>query len=302
MKTGPARSPSRRDRRCANSSARMTRSLRAQLESRGAHHRHGPPEHRTPAPGVTKREQLRGPPESTAPCAAIIAYLTGEVGKTQRVRIAVRKQGGPRRRAVLRRIALDPRGPITARSMSCAARPTRRKQRASPPIHLDAGNAANLALASMFELHAGDIVFVAEQPVTAWNRVDQPGAAEPIPQRRQPRDPVLTPQVLGAARASDLVRARVERAGMAQEAQVGVPDLQRGQRAGDVGARVKRNTPAPHGPASRRSCGRGQPRSRRDGACARTRRSPRQASRQAGLRSGWSGSAPAWTNARLPLS
>ncbi|MEL7467390.1 MAG: polysaccharide biosynthesis/export family protein [Pseudomonadota bacterium] len=36
--------------------------------------------------------------------------------------------------------------------------------------HLDAENAANLALADVFEIHAGDIVFVAEQPITAWNR------------------------------------------------------------------------------------------------------------------------------------
>lgn len=36
--------------------------------------------------------------------------------------------------------------------------------------HLDATNAANLTLAEMFEVHAGDVVFVAEQPVTAWNR------------------------------------------------------------------------------------------------------------------------------------
>jgi len=36
--------------------------------------------------------------------------------------------------------------------------------------NLDASNAANLALASMFDIHAGDVVFVAEQPITAWNR------------------------------------------------------------------------------------------------------------------------------------
>ena len=36
--------------------------------------------------------------------------------------------------------------------------------------HLDAENAANLAIAGLFEMHAGDIVFVAEQPITAWNR------------------------------------------------------------------------------------------------------------------------------------
>lgn len=38
---------------------------------------------------------------------------------------------------------------------------------------LDARNAANLVLASQMELRPNDIVFVAEQPVTRWNRVVQ---------------------------------------------------------------------------------------------------------------------------------
>ncbi|HET7409972.1 MAG TPA: polysaccharide biosynthesis/export family protein, partial [Paracoccaceae bacterium] len=37
-------------------------------------------------------------------------------------------------------------------------------------FHLNANNAANLSLASMFEMHPGDVVFVEEQPITAWNR------------------------------------------------------------------------------------------------------------------------------------
>jgi polysaccharide export outer membrane protein len=37
--------------------------------------------------------------------------------------------------------------------------------------HLDAENVANLALAAQFEMRPNDIVFVAEQPVTSWNRV-----------------------------------------------------------------------------------------------------------------------------------
>jgi len=37
--------------------------------------------------------------------------------------------------------------------------------------HLDAENAANLAVATEFQIHANDIVFVAAQPVTTWNRV-----------------------------------------------------------------------------------------------------------------------------------
>lgn len=39
--------------------------------------------------------------------------------------------------------------------------------------HLDARNAANLVLATRFELRPNDIIFVAEQPVTRWGRVVQ---------------------------------------------------------------------------------------------------------------------------------
>jgi polysaccharide export outer membrane protein len=37
--------------------------------------------------------------------------------------------------------------------------------------HLDAENAVNLAAATRFEMHPNDVVFVAQHPVTAWNRV-----------------------------------------------------------------------------------------------------------------------------------
>jgi polysaccharide export outer membrane protein len=36
--------------------------------------------------------------------------------------------------------------------------------------HLDARNAANLVFAARMELRPNDIIFVAEQPVTKWNR------------------------------------------------------------------------------------------------------------------------------------
>lgn len=38
-------------------------------------------------------------------------------------------------------------------------------------FHLDAENAVNLPLAAQFELRPNDVIFVAEQPVTSWNRV-----------------------------------------------------------------------------------------------------------------------------------
>jgi polysaccharide export outer membrane protein len=37
-------------------------------------------------------------------------------------------------------------------------------------FHLDADNAVNLAVATRFEIRPNDVVFVAEQPVTSWNR------------------------------------------------------------------------------------------------------------------------------------
>jgi len=37
-------------------------------------------------------------------------------------------------------------------------------------FHLDAENAVNLAVATRFEIRPNDVVFVAEQPVTSWNR------------------------------------------------------------------------------------------------------------------------------------
>ncbi len=40
-------------------------------------------------------------------------------------------------------------------------------------LHLDARNAANFLLATRLELRPNDVIFVAEQPVTKWNRVVQ---------------------------------------------------------------------------------------------------------------------------------
>ena len=37
-------------------------------------------------------------------------------------------------------------------------------------FHLDAGNAVNLAVATRLEIRPNDVVFVAEQPITSWNR------------------------------------------------------------------------------------------------------------------------------------
>lgn len=38
---------------------------------------------------------------------------------------------------------------------------------------LDARNAVNLTLATRFEMRPNDVIFIAEQPITRWNRVVQ---------------------------------------------------------------------------------------------------------------------------------
>jgi len=50
------------------------------------------------------------------------------------------------------------------------ADPTPERNGALTAYHLDAENAANLAVATQFEIRPNDVVFVAEQPVTSWNR------------------------------------------------------------------------------------------------------------------------------------
>ncbi|MFT6674162.1 MAG: polysaccharide export outer membrane protein [Sulfitobacter sp.] len=98
------------------------------------------------------------------------AYLSGEVNKPGRFTLPFGRQatladalyseggfdvttGNPAQIYVLRG-SPDPRdfGAITA-------------------WHLDSRNAANLVLATRMELRPNDIVFIAEQPVTKWNRV-----------------------------------------------------------------------------------------------------------------------------------
>ncbi|SED90422.1 polysaccharide biosynthesis/export family protein [Rhodobacter sp. 24-YEA-8] len=97
-------------------------------------------------------------------------YLTGEVGKQGRWALPydqsasladalfdqggiIAKTGNPRQIYVLRGSA-DPRefGALTA-------------------WHLDAGAAAGLMLATRFEMRPNDVVYIAQQPVTKWDRV-----------------------------------------------------------------------------------------------------------------------------------
>ncbi|SFH36581.1 hypothetical protein [Sulfitobacter dubius] len=97
-------------------------------------------------------------------------YLTGEVGKQSRFPLpydrkatladamfaqadGVTVETGDVSQIYVLRASSDPRefGAVTA-------------------WHLDARNAANYALSTKFELRPDDIVFVAQQPITKWNR------------------------------------------------------------------------------------------------------------------------------------
>lgn len=96
-------------------------------------------------------------------------YMTGEVGEQIRFAMPFERQstladalyeaggvavstGNPGQIYVLR--STSEVGPVTA-------------------WHLDGSNVVNMVLATRFELRPNDVVFVAEQPVTRWNRVVQ---------------------------------------------------------------------------------------------------------------------------------
>ncbi|MEM7189656.1 MAG: polysaccharide biosynthesis/export family protein [Pseudomonadota bacterium] len=97
------------------------------------------------------------------------AYLAGEVVKPARFELPFETK------AVLADVLLNDRGLNIQYAdygeIYVLRRSTNPEEASSvAAYHLDASNAANLALASMFEIHAGDVVFVAEQPITSWNR------------------------------------------------------------------------------------------------------------------------------------
>lgn len=99
------------------------------------------------------------------------AYLTGEVQAPQRVALPFENKASLA--DVL--LAEGTRGIDIQHGdygqIYVLRRPTNPEEAGSlVAFHLNARNAANLTLASMFEMHPGDVVFVAEQPITAWNR------------------------------------------------------------------------------------------------------------------------------------
>ncbi len=101
-------------------------------------------------------------------------YLTGEVGQQSRFALPVG------RRANLADAMFDTAGGIAGATGDISqiyvlrASIDPREFGAVTAWHLDAQNAANFALSTRFELRPNDVVFVAQQPITKWNRaIDQ---------------------------------------------------------------------------------------------------------------------------------
>lgn len=100
-------------------------------------------------------------------------YLTGEVGQQSRYVLPFEQ------RANLADALFDAGGGVPTRTGDVSqiyilrASTDPREFGAVTAWHLDATNAANFTLATRFELRPDDVVFVAEQPVTRWNRVIQ---------------------------------------------------------------------------------------------------------------------------------
>ncbi len=96
-------------------------------------------------------------------------YLAGEVGTQGRFALPFG------RKAVLADALFSQSG-INASSGNPAQIYVLRGERSGQAVtawHLDAANAANMVLATRFELRPNDIVFVSEEPVTSWNRALQ---------------------------------------------------------------------------------------------------------------------------------
>lgn len=97
-------------------------------------------------------------------------YLTGEVGKQGRFPLPYEQH------ANLADALFDEGGGIPLKTGDVSQIYVLRASDATGAVtawNLDATNAANFTLAAAFELRPNDIIFVAEQPVTRWNRVIQ---------------------------------------------------------------------------------------------------------------------------------
>jgi polysaccharide export outer membrane protein len=98
------------------------------------------------------------------------AFLAGEVGSTKQVPLSFE------RTLSLANVLLGGGGMTMAVSdygqiYVLRAETDPQKAGGLTAYHLDAENAANLAVATQFQIHANDVVFVAAQPLTSWNRV-----------------------------------------------------------------------------------------------------------------------------------
>ncbi|GMG82331.1 hypothetical protein LNKW23_15440 [Paralimibaculum aggregatum] len=97
------------------------------------------------------------------------AYVTGEVGSTKRFPLPFERS------ATLADVLFDDQRLSIQNSDFSAIYVLRPASDPTTPgaltaYHLDADNAVNLALATQLQMRPNDVVFVAEQPITSWNR------------------------------------------------------------------------------------------------------------------------------------
>ena len=117
----------------------------------------------------TRADELRTGFESRAALDAVArdyVYLAGEVAKQGRFTLPFE------RKAVLADALFSQSG-ISTREGNVAQIYILRGNRQGDQVtayQLDASNMANMMVATRMELRPGDIIFVAEQPVTRWNR------------------------------------------------------------------------------------------------------------------------------------
>jgi polysaccharide export outer membrane protein len=96
-------------------------------------------------------------------------YLTGEVGEQIRYEMPFERQSSLAD-------ALFEAGGVAVSTGNPGQIYVLRDTNTGGPVvawHLDGSNVVNMVLATRFELRPNDVVFVAEQPVTRWNRVVQ---------------------------------------------------------------------------------------------------------------------------------
>lgn len=98
-------------------------------------------------------------------------YLTGELQKQSRFELPFERQASLADALFEEAEGIDRRTGDISEVYVLRASTDPREFGAVTAWHLDARNAANFVLATRFQLRPNDVIFIAEQPVTRWNRV-----------------------------------------------------------------------------------------------------------------------------------